>query len=89
MYTCVLELRLTPAAYCKAYHVFIIILYSYMILYDICILLHHIYNKNNIRTARVGHLHNPYCIRIIRLTRGHPSSRCRFLFGLTEIFRIM
>ena len=40
------------------------------------------------RTARVGHLHNPYCIRIIRLTRGHPSSRCRFLFELTEIFRI-
>ena len=45
--------------------------------------------KNNIRTARVGHLHNPYGIKTIRLTRGHPSSRCRFLFELTEIFRIM
>ena len=32
-------------------------------------------------TAQVGHLHNPYCIRIIRLTRGHPSSRCRFSFA--------
>ena len=37
-----------------------------MILYDTCISLHHIYEKNNIRTARVGHLHNPYCITIIR-----------------------
>ena len=60
-----------------------------MILYDTCILLRHIYKKNNIGTAWVGHLHNPYCIRIIRLTRGHPSSRCRFSFELTEIFRIM
>ena len=59
-----------------------------MILYDTCILLHHIHKKNNIGTAWVGHLHNPYCIRIIRLTRGHLSSRCRFLFELTEIFRI-
>ena len=60
-----------------------------MILYDTCILLCHTYEKNNIRTARVGHLHNPYCIRIIRLTRGHPSSRCRFSFELTEILGIM
>ena len=44
-----------------------------MILYDTCILLRHIYEKNNIRTAQVGHPHNPYCIRIIRLTRGHPD----------------
>ena len=28
-----------------------------MILYDICIPLQHIYKKNNIRTAQVGHLH--------------------------------
>ena len=81
--------RLTPAAYCKSILCFIIILYFYMILYDACILLCHIYEKNNMGTARVGHLHNPYCIRIIRLTRGHPSSRCRFSFELTEIFRIM
>ena len=60
-----------------------------MILYDPCILLHHIYEKNNIGTAQVGHLHNPYCIRIIRLTRVHPSSRCRFSFELTKILRIM
>ena len=59
-----------------------------MILYDTCILLHHVYEKNNIGTAWVGHLHNPYCIKITRLTRGHPSSRCRFSFELTEIFRI-
>ena len=65
-----------------------IILYFYTILYDICILLHHIYKKNIIGTARVGHLHNPYCIRIIRLTRGRPSSRCKFSFELTEIFRM-
>ena len=73
MYTHVLELRL----------------YFYIILYDTCILLCHIYEKNNIGTAQVGHLYKPYCIRIIRLTRGHPSSRCRFSFELTEIFRIM
>ena len=60
-----------------------------MILYDTCILLRHIYKKNNIRTAWVGHLHNPYCIRIIRLTRGHPSSGRRFSFELTKTFRIM
>ena len=59
-----------------------------MILYDTCILLCHIDEKNNIRTARVGHLHNPYCIMIIILTRGHPSSRCRFSFELTKILRI-
>ena len=59
-----------------------------MILYDICILLCHIYEKNNIGTAREVHLHNPYCIGIITLTRGHPSSRCRFSFELTEILRI-
>ena len=59
-----------------------------MILYDICILLHHIHEKNNIGTAQVGHLHNPYCIGIIRLTRGHPSSRCRFSFELTKILKI-
>ena len=50
---------------------FLIILYFYTILFDTCILLCHIYEKNNIGTARVGHLHNPYCIMIIRLTRGH------------------
>ena len=60
-----------------------------MILYDTCIPLCHIYEKNNIGTAWVGHLHNPYCIRIITLTRGHPSSTCRFSFELTEILRIM
>ena len=60
-----------------------------MILYGTCILLHHICEKNNIGTAQVGHLHNPYCIMIIRLTRGHPSSRCRFSFELTKILRIM
>ena len=60
-----------------------------MILYDTCILLRLIYEKNNIGTARVGHLHNPYCIKIIRLARGHPSSRCRFSFELTKILRIM
>ena len=59
-----------------------------MILYDTCIRLCHIYKKNNIGTARVGDLHNPYCVRIISLTRGHPSSRCRFSFELTKIFRI-
>ena len=89
MYTCVLELGLALAAYCKSIPVFIIILYFYMIFYDICILLCHIYKKNNIRTAQVEHLHNPYCIRIIKLTREHPSSRCRFSFELTKIFRIM
>ena len=60
-----------------------------MILYDICILLRHIYEKNNIGTARVGHLQNPYCIRIVKLTRGNSSSRCRSSTELTEIFRIM
>ena len=35
----------------KAYRVFLIILYFYMILYDTCILLCHIYEKNNIRAA--------------------------------------
>ena len=59
-----------------------------MILYDTYILLCHMYEKNNVGTARVGHLHNPYCIRIIRLTKGHPSSRCRFSFELTKILRI-
>ena len=59
-----------------------------MILYDTCILLRHIYEKNNIRTAQVGHLYNPCCTRIITLTRGHPSSRCRFSFELTKILRI-
>ena len=42
-----------------------------MILYDICILLCHIYKKNNTGAAQVGHLHNPYCISIVKLTRGH------------------
>ena len=60
-----------------------------MILYDTCILLCHIYEKNNIGTAQVGHLHNPYYIRIDKFTRGHPSSRCRFSFELTKILRIM
>ena len=59
-----------------------------MILYDICILLHHIYKKNNTGTARVGHLHDPYYISIVKLTRGHSSSRCRSSIELTEIFRI-
>ena len=60
----------------------------YMILYDVCILLCHIYEKNIFGTARSGHLHNPYYIRIDKLTRGHPSSRCRFSFELTKILRI-
>ena len=70
----------------KKKKVFIIILYFYIILYDTCILLCHIYiyQKNNIGTARMGHLHNPYRIRIIKLTREHPSSRCRFSFELTQ-----
>ena len=59
-----------------------------MILYDVCILLCQIYEKNIIGTAWVGHLHNPYYIRIDKLTRGHPSSRCRFSFELTKILRI-
>ena len=59
-----------------------------MILYDVFILLCHIYEKNIIRTAQVGHLHNPYYIRIDKLTRGHPSSRCRLSFELTKILRI-
>ena len=60
-----------------------------MILYDTYILLCNIYEQNNIRTAQVGHLHNPFCIMIIRLTRGHPLSRCRFSFELTEILRVI
>ena len=89
MYTGVLELTLAPATYCKSILCFYNnILYFYTILYDICIVLRHIYKKNSIGTAQVGHLHNPYCIRIIKLTRGHPSSRCRFSFELTEILRI-
>ena len=59
-----------------------------MILYDTRILLSHIYEKNIIGTAQVGHLHNPYYIRIDKFTRGHPSSRCRFSFELTKILRI-
>ena len=59
-----------------------------MILYDVYIYLRHIYEKNIIRTAQLGHLHNPYYIRIDKLTRGHPSSRCRFSFELTKILRI-
>ena len=47
------------------------------------------YKKNNIETARVEHLHNPYCIRIIKLTRGYSSSRCRPLIEFIQIFRIM
>ena len=35
----------------------------------------------------VGHLHNPYCISLDILTRGHPSSRYRFSNGLTENFQ--
>ena len=35
----------------KAYHVFLIVLHFYMILYDICIFLHHTYEKNNTGTA--------------------------------------
>ena len=60
-----------------------------MILYDVCILLPHIYETNIIGTAQLGHIHNPYYIRIDQLTRGHPSSRCRFSFQLTKILRIM
>ena len=64
IYICLLELRSTPAAYCKSIpHLYNNTIYFYTILYDICILLHHIYEKNNIRTAWVVHLHNPYCIR--------------------------
>ena len=90
IYTCLLELKLTPAAYCKSIpcFFFLIILYFYTILYDTCLLLHHIYEKNKVRTAHMGHLHNPYCIMTIRLTRGHPSSRCRFSFEHTKILRI-
>ena len=55
-----------------------------MILYDVYILLCHIDEKNII-----GHLYNPYYIRIGKLTRRHPSSRCRFSFELTKILRIM
>ena len=74
MYTCVLELRLSPAAYCKSMPCFynnIVFLYDF-----VCYLytfMPYIYQKNNIGTAQEGHLHNPYCISIIRLTRGHPS----------------
>ena len=60
-----------------------------MILYDVCILLCHIYEKNITGTAQVGHLHNPYYIRIDKVTRGHPSSRCRFSFEFNKILRIM
>ena len=42
----------------KAYCVFLVIFHFYMILYDICILLHHIYKKNNTGTAQVGHVTN-------------------------------
>ena len=42
----------------------------------------------NIGTARVGHLHNPYNIRLDVLTKGPSSSRCRFSNELTENFRI-
>ena len=46
MYTYVLELRFVLAAYCKSIPCFLkIIFYFYMILYDICILLHHIYKR--------------------------------------------
>ena len=48
----------------------------YTILYDVCILLHHIYEKNIIGTAQLGHLHNPYYITIDKLTRDihHPDA---------------
>ena len=48
----------------------------YTILYDVCILLCHIYEKNIIRTARLGHLHNPYYIKIDKLTGDihHPDA---------------
>ena len=46
MYTYVLELRFVLAASCKSIpHVFLIIFHLYMILNDICILLHHIYKR--------------------------------------------
>ena len=74
MYKCVLELRLVPAAYCKAYRVFLIIFHFYMILYDICILLRYMYIK---RIIQEQHEWDTFT-RIIKLSRGHPSSRCRF-----------
>ena len=84
MYICILELRLIPAAHYRSIPTVLC-----MILYDVCILLLHIYEKNIIGTARLRHLHNPYYIRIDKLTRRHPSSRCRFSFELTKILRIM
>ena len=46
-YIYILELRLTLAAHCRS----ILIIILYMILYDTCILLCHIYEKNIIGTA--------------------------------------
>ena len=45
MYTYVLELRFVPAVYHKSIPCFSIILHFYMILYDTCILLCHIYKR--------------------------------------------
>ena len=45
MYTYVLELRFVPAAYCKSIPCFSNNILFYMILYDICILLCHIYKR--------------------------------------------
>ena len=48
MYTYVLELKFVSAAYCKIIPCFsnnLIIFHFYMILYDICILLCHIYKR--------------------------------------------
>ena len=45
MYTYVLELRFVLAAYCKSIPCFLITFHFSMILYDICILLCHIYKK--------------------------------------------
>ena len=82
-----LELRLIPAAHCRS------ILSFYKIVYNFVSCLYtfmpYIHEKNINRTAQLGHLHNPYYIRIDKLTRGHPSSRCRFSVELTKILRIM
>ena len=57
-----------------------------MILYDTCILLRHIYEKNIIGTAQVGHLHNPYYIRLDKLTRSNTLKMFPFLLFLPEVF---
>ena len=80
------RLKVNTGSSLQKHTVFLIKLY--MILYDVCILLCHIYEKNIIEAAQLGHLHNHHYIRIDKLTRGHPSSRCRFSFELNKILRI-